>query len=165
LALGAWSLMRNQRGAEGGPAPVVLPPHAEPSRARCGCPRGRFGCGWPRRPRGEGTGAGPNRADARIGSTLRCRGLPGRRLMHGRGLPGPMHESVDIIREQKTKNNENHDKTPSPQTPIGGPPVWSLFSGGRELSSCRGRVREWASRESHDTTSWRKGPCSRGSGV
>jgi hypothetical protein len=31
--------------------------------ARCGWPRGRFGCGCPRRPRG-GTGAGPNRADA-----------------------------------------------------------------------------------------------------
>jgi hypothetical protein len=28
--LGAWSLMRDQRGAVGGPAPVVLPPHVEP---------------------------------------------------------------------------------------------------------------------------------------
>jgi hypothetical protein len=48
-----------------------------------------------------------------------------------------MHEGVDIIREQKTKNNENHDKTPSPQkSPIGGPPLYLR----REVlySSCRG---------------------------
>jgi hypothetical protein len=86
-------------------------------------------------------GGGSFRADARIESTLRCRGLPGRRLMHGRGLPGPMHEGVDTIREQKTKNNENHDKTPSPQNPDRRPLPFGAYSpAGGNQSSCRGGV-------------------------
>jgi hypothetical protein len=64
-----------------------------------------------------GTEMGPNRADARIESTFRCRGLPGRRLMHGRGLPGPMHEGVDTIREQKTKTTKTTIKTLFPTKP------------------------------------------------
>jgi len=57
--------------------------------------------------------------------------------MHGRGLPGPMHESVDTIHEQKTKNNENHDKTLFPtKPPIGGPSRPSPAGG--VISSCRG---------------------------
>jgi hypothetical protein len=80
-----------------------------------------------------GTEAGPNRADARIGSTFRCRGLPGRRLMHGRGLPGPMHEGVDTIREQKTKTTKTTIKLLPPQNPDRRSSRWSPFSGGRYI--------------------------------
>jgi hypothetical protein len=82
-------------------------------------------------------GAGPDRAEARIESAFRCRGLPGHRLMRGHGLPGP------CVRCRYHPGTEDPKTTtikpPFPlKSPIGGPPVWSLFSGGRELSSCRG---------------------------
>jgi hypothetical protein len=116
---GAWGLVcgaRDQRGAA-----VPAPPwHLRPMRNRPpSCCGARADGPWLRCPRHThgGKEVGPNRADARIESTLRCRGLPGRRLMHGRGLPGPMHEGVDIIREQKTKNNDNHNKTLFPTKP------------------------------------------------
>jgi hypothetical protein len=52
-----------------------------------------------------------------------------------------MHEGVDTIREQKTKNNENHDKTPSPQNPDRRPLPFGAYSpAGGNQSSCRGGV-------------------------
>jgi len=35
----------------------------------------------------RGLGAGPDRAEARIQSTFRCRGLPGHQPIHGSGIP------------------------------------------------------------------------------
>jgi hypothetical protein len=122
----------DQRGAGGSSAPrgVSAPRGTVPVscwRVLRGHLRGwrvlRHPCG--------GTEAGPNRADARIGSTFRCRGLPGRRLMHGRGLPGPMHEGVDTIREQKTKTTKTTIKLLPPQNPDRRSSRWSPFSGGR----------------------------------
>jgi len=152
---------RDQRGAA-----VPAPPwHLRPMRNRPpSCCGARADGPWLRCPRHThgGKEVGPNRADARIESTLRCRRLPGHRLMHGRGLPGPMHEGVDTIREQKTKNNDNHDKTPSPQNPDRRFSRWSSFSGGRLFLLSGMCSRAWASREGHDRRSWRRGPCSRG---
>jgi hypothetical protein len=80
-------------------------------------------------------GAGPDRAEARIESAFRCRGIPGHRLMRGRGLPGP------CVRCRYHPGTEDPKTTtikpPSPlKSPIGGPPVYLR----REVlySSCRG---------------------------
>jgi hypothetical protein len=79
-------------------------------------------------------GAGPDRAEARIESAFRCRGLPGHRLMRGHGLPGPC---VRCRYHPGTEDPKTTIKPPSPlKSPIGGPPVHLR----REVlySSCRG---------------------------
>jgi hypothetical protein len=96
--------------------------------ARCGWPRGRFGCGWPRRPRG-GTGAGPNRADARRSPEATCIAEGGPACMKAVGLtPGTTAPYDD-------QNNRRQKINPFLHSPIGGPPVYLR----REVfSSCRG---------------------------
>jgi hypothetical protein len=151
LAHGAWSAVAATSGVlELAPARGVSAPHVTVPVSCWRWLRGHLrgagvGSGHPC----GGTETGPNRADARIESTFRCRGLTGHRLMHGRGLPGPMHEGVDTIREHKTKTTKTTIKPLSHKTPIGGPPVYLRRE--EKTSSCRGcGPWAWASRESHD---------------
>jgi hypothetical protein len=71
LAHGAWSLMRNQRGAGVGSGPVASLPHMEPSRCPAGDGSGDTSVALELAPATHvgGTETGPNRADARGRST------------------------------------------------------------------------------------------------
>jgi hypothetical protein len=103
-------------------------------------------------------GAGPDRAEARIESTVRCRGIPGHRLMHGHGLTGLCMRFRYHPGTEDPKTTTTTIKPPSPlKSPIGGPPVHLR----REvLYPPVGDYGSWAFRESHDHEC-RGGSCSR----
>jgi hypothetical protein len=131
------------------------------ARGRSGDTRSRLaaGSGWrkpqdPTRCSRQVWGMGPITARGRI-EPKHC-GTPG----HTAGRRAHRAENMRIQRltsKQQPKTPSHHKLRQEVLPSISGGRYYILLSG----IMCYG---SWASRESHDPTSWRRGPCSRGTG-